>query len=313
MALVSYGSSDEEDEELAAASDNISQLSTVSKRSRKGQPVRIGLPAAPQPDSDDESEPQEKISRLKAPAGSGVASFLPKPKSIQFGVSGRRGNKGKGAVNAAEKSAQLRAQFMKKPKAEEEEQKSDDEDANIGSSSFFSLDTLGNNKDDTTAEGSKAGALSFLAAPGPQLPPDVEQYREAYPSVNEEGQSYVDPALYENDEAFKRLECGKKIKPKGQKNAVNIVDVNEQDQIVERLSLQRKMATQQKPTRPKLSQESYDSADMKFLTRMPTTDMRRKHQMTWLVHQAHEREQLLEEQWSAQRATRRQTQSKYGF
>ena len=106
-------------------------------------------------------------------------------------------------MNAAEKSAQLRAQFMKKPKAEEEEQKSDDEDANIGSSSFFSLDTLGNNKDDTTAEGSKAGALSFLAAPGPQLPPDVEQYREAYPSVNEEGQSYVDPALYENDEAVR--------------------------------------------------------------------------------------------------------------
>ena len=36
----------------------------------------------------------------------------------------------------------IRGVRLKKPKAEEEEQKSDEED--VGSSSFFSLDTLGN-------------------------------------------------------------------------------------------------------------------------------------------------------------------------
>ncbi|XP_065566906.1 proline-rich protein PRCC-like [Artemia franciscana] len=45
----------------------------------------------------------------------------------------------------------------------------------------------------------------------------------------------------------------------------------------------------------------------------PDAASRRKHQMTYLVHQAKAREVELKNQWASNRQTKRQTQSKYGF
>ncbi|GAB0094660.1 uncharacterized protein DMENIID0001_099810 [Sergentomyia squamirostris] len=40
---------------------------------------------------------------------------------------------------------------------------------------------------------------------------------------------------------------------------------------------------------------------------------KRKHQITYLAHQAKSNEQELQAMWAANRQSRRQTQSKYGF
>ncbi|CAG2060137.1 unnamed protein product [Timema podura] len=45
----------------------------------------------------------------------------------------------------------------------------------------------------------------------------------------------------------------------------------------------------------------------------PTTQQRRKHQITYLAFQAKENELELKNQWSQNRMSRKQTQSKYGF
>jgi len=41
--------------------------------------------------------------------------------------------------------------------------------------------------------------------------------------------------------------------------------------------------------------------------------VKRKHQITYLAHEAKAREQELQNQWAQNRMSRRQTQSKYGF
>ncbi|ELW59871.1 Proline-rich protein PRCC [Tupaia chinensis] len=45
----------------------------------------------------------------------------------------------------------------------------------------------------------------------------------------------------------------------------------------------------------------------------PTGQQRRKHQITYLIHQAKERELELKNTWSENKLSRRQTQAKYGF
>lgn len=45
----------------------------------------------------------------------------------------------------------------------------------------------------------------------------------------------------------------------------------------------------------------------------PTGQQRRKHQITYLIHQAKEREMELKNSWAENKLTRRQTQAKYGF
>ncbi|OWR53623.1 Proline-rich protein PRCC [Danaus plexippus plexippus] len=45
----------------------------------------------------------------------------------------------------------------------------------------------------------------------------------------------------------------------------------------------------------------------------PTSQQKRKHQITYLAHQAKANEQELQNQWANNRMSRRQTQSKYGF
>jgi len=45
----------------------------------------------------------------------------------------------------------------------------------------------------------------------------------------------------------------------------------------------------------------------------PTSQQRRKHQITYLAHQAKEREFQLKNQWAENKFAKRQAQSKYGF
>jgi proline-rich protein PRCC len=52
---------------------------------------------------------------------------------------------------------------------------------------------------------------------------------------------------------------------------------------------------------------------MQNFIRIPSSDARRKHQITWLAIEAREREMKLQNQWAESKLTKRQTQAKYGW
>ncbi|ESO13188.1 hypothetical protein HELRODRAFT_159819 [Helobdella robusta] len=62
-----------------------------------------------------------------------------------------------------------------------------------------------------------------------------------------------------------------------------------------------------------LSIEAEKVSYSKTASGVPTSQQKRKHQITYLAHQAKEREFELKNQWAENRFNKRQTQSKYGF
>ncbi|XP_070541877.1 proline-rich protein PRCC-like [Ptychodera flava] len=115
-----------------------------------------------------------------------------------------------------------------------------------------------------------------------------EQYQAA------ESTSHDD---YINDEGFKRLQ-GKKR----QGEAIQIIDIQEDRQDYTSTEWVSKHQTEEKEYRAKLRKEQ-----------LPTSQQRKKHQITYLAHQAKERELELKNSWAENRLTRKQTQAKYGF
>ncbi|XP_065672903.1 uncharacterized protein LOC100205322 isoform X2 [Hydra vulgaris] len=109
-------------------------------------------------------------------------------------------------------------------------------------------------------------------------------------------QSNVDAQL--DNDAIKALVGGKR---KFRKEDINIIDVKGED-----LQLSKgeylKNLTQDSGYRPKVSKKDE-----------PRKLEKRKHQITYLAYQAKEREHELRQAWSISKATRRDTQSKYGF
>ncbi|XP_071482457.1 proline-rich protein PRCC-like [Diadema antillarum] len=88
------------------------------------------------------------------------------------------------------------------------------------------------------------------------------------------------------------------------REAIQIIDINADDQIGPTSGLQQmvKSMTEETEYRGKLKKEQ-----------LPTSQQKRKHQITYLARQAKERELELKNQWADNRMTRKQTQAKYGF
>ncbi|XP_060073608.1 proline-rich protein PRCC-like [Ylistrum balloti] len=119
---------------------------------------------------------------------------------------------------------------------------------------------------------------------GPQM--DFVQY--------EAGPQYCQD--FEQDEEFLRMQ-GKKQRGKEE---INIVDVKADD-FISTVDVQKAMSEE---TKEYASHRKKDG---------PTSQQKRKHQITYLAHQAKETELDLKNQWSMNRMTKRQTQAKYGF
>ncbi|KAM6899470.1 proline-rich protein PRCC [Xenentodon cancila] len=111
----------------------------------------------------------------------------------------------------------------------------------------------------------------------------------------EPGQS----ALFD-DEAFMRLQ-GKRNRGKEE---VKFLDIKGDDQLSGNQQWMTKNMTEEKQTRQSFSKKRGEQ---------PTGQQRRKHQITYLIHQAKERELELKNSWAENKLTRRQTQAKYGF
>nr|XP_054507309.1 proline-rich protein PRCC isoform X2 [Agelaius phoeniceus] len=108
--------------------------------------------------------------------------------------------------------------------------------------------------------------------------------------------AYGEPGGYYQ---FKRLQ-GKRNRGREE---INFVDIKGDDQLSGAQQWLTKSLTEEK-TMKSFSKKKGDQ---------PTGQQRRKHQITYLIHQAKERELELKNTWSENKLSRRQTQAKYGF
>lgn len=106
-------------------------------------------------------------------------------------------------------------------------------------------------------------------------------------------------AMFE-DEAFMRLQ-GKRNRGKEE---IKFLEIKGDDQLSGNKQWMTKSMTEEKQTRQSFSKKNREQ---------PTGQQRRKHQITYLIHQAKERELELKNSWADNKLSRRQTQAKYGF
>ncbi|KAL0851581.1 hypothetical protein ABMA28_007363 [Loxostege sticticalis] len=104
-----------------------------------------------------------------------------------------------------------------------------------------------------------------------------------------------------DDEAILKL-CGARGKRK--REDIQIVDVNQKEVLADAREWLLKGLMDDTTKRVSASKKRGDE---------PTSQQRRKHQITYLAHQAKANEAELQNQWANNRQTKRQTQSKYGF
>ncbi|XP_056254600.1 proline-rich protein PRCC [Seriola aureovittata] len=138
---------------------------------------------------------------------------------------------------------------------------------------------------------------------GPEAFPQ-EYYNESYyqdpnPGLSEEAEEPGHSAMFD-DEAFMRLQ-GKRNRGKEE---VKFLEIKGDDQLSGNQQWMTKSMTEEKQTRQSFSKKKGEQ---------PTGQQRRKHQITYLIHQAKERELELKNSWADNKLSRRQTQAKYGF
>ncbi|KAM3960859.1 proline-rich protein PRCC [Aphomia sociella] len=104
-----------------------------------------------------------------------------------------------------------------------------------------------------------------------------------------------------DDEAILKL-CG--ARGKRRREDIQIVDVNQQEVLADAREWLLKGLMDDTSKRVSASKKKGNE---------PTTQQRRKHQITYLAHQAKANEVELQNQWANNRMSKRQTQSKYGF
>lgn len=133
--------------------------------------------------------------------------------------------------------------------------------------------------------------LKNKAEVGPKLPLPEQEY-----NVDSQGNVAFD------EKAIEYL-CGKRgVKRKNKDfDEANIIEINGEDIKPDEREWLVKALTEEPAERP-VSQGPG-----------PSTQSRKKHQITYLAHQAKAMEVELKNQWAQNRVTRKQTQSKYGF
>ncbi|XP_016425097.1 proline-rich protein PRCC isoform X1 [Sinocyclocheilus rhinocerous] len=142
----------------------------------------------------------------------------------------------------------------------------------------------------------------YPANPLPETSPQ-DYYGEGYyqdpnPAADEQEDS-GSSSLF-NDEAVRRLQ-GKQNRGREE---IKFLEIKGDDQLSGNKQWLTKNMTAEAEPRKSFSKKKGDQ---------PTGQQRRKHQITYLIHQAKERELELKNNWAENKLTRRQTQAKYGF
>ncbi|XP_070622316.1 proline-rich protein PRCC [Erythrolamprus reginae] len=332
MSLVAYASSEEEreeeeEEEAEAAAEGpkgsagprgplLSALPPPRPApAPKRQPVRIPAPRLPE-ESDSEEEAEAAAPAPKKPARlGGLSALLPQPRrgAPQPRSSDPAAPPSPSAIKAAAKSAAR--QVARQVVAQEGE-------APAPPTPFCPLgpphdapafpDDLPPGTEPHGQDGADA-PLDFKTAPGARPPPPgwppapdygapyAGYYPENDPGLGPppDGCPDAPPASFMDDEAFKRLQ-GKRNRGREE---ISFVEIRGDDQL---------SGVQQWLTKSLTEEQSVKSFSKKK-GEQPTGQQRRKHQITYLIHQAKERELELKNSWAENKLSRRQTQAKYGF
>lgn len=312
------------------------QPAPVSKERKK---VKIFVPSLSEFSDDDEEEerkepPKKKLNPSKG--GSGLFSVLPEPKNLTAKETGRslvphvltkRPTQPKKPQTKVPKVAMATAGAGRSPATNVAGHVSDEEDdeAPAGTIDFFSLSETTSVDPVMASKGLAshqvpAAAASYILpirevaeAPLNQLeqpPPVVEQqyqdYEEEGPSASERMANSSQPAATGTiaaagtiDEATILRLAGKR----GRAEAISFIDVNADDALLTRDEWMTKALTEEKPLH----------GFSKKREGLPTQKQKQKHQITYLAHQAKERELDLKNTWAQNKMTKMQSQAKYGF
>uniref|UniRef100_A0A9L0RUN7 Proline rich mitotic checkpoint control factor n=1 Tax=Equus caballus TaxID=9796 RepID=A0A9L0RUN7_HORSE len=325
----------------------------LPKPKKRTEPVKIAAPELHKGDSDsEEDEPTKKKTVLQGSGeGTGLSALLPQPKNLTVKETNRlllphafsrkpsdgssdtkpsrQASKTKpsslapvvgtttttpspSAIKAAAKSAAL--QVTKQITQEE-----DDSDEEVAPENFFSLPDKaeppgvepypypiptvpeelppGTEPEPAFQDDAANAPLEFKMAAGssgaPWMPKPGDDY--SYNQFSTYGDANAAGAYYQ----FKRLQ-GKRNRGREE---INFVEIKGDDQL---------SGAQQWMTKS-LTEEKTMKSFSKKKGEQPTGQQRRKHQITYLIHQAKERELELKNTWSENKLSRRQTQAKYGF
>jgi len=312
----------------------------AKKKKRQG-PVQIVLPALAKLDEEDEPRQGEREKKQPSKSGSGLFSLLPAPKNS---FTRKPSSKVMESASTAKTSALLTATQSEnnlkpqgvrkvglvphrvanpvKPQTQVKKDNSDSDDddgdyLNMNSSSYFpapsSVPRPGVGSSMMTVNPVPGGSSSHNIykyeripsagpAQGPAPPvhiseellgPAVAPYPPPAPAHPNAGK------FVENEEAIMRL-AGKQNKLREMKEEnVKIVDVNEEDMRGDPRVWLTKAMTEEKAPRP--------------TGKGPKGLARSRHQITYLAHQAKERDWELRQEWATARENKRASANKYGF
>ncbi|KAK6636561.1 hypothetical protein RUM43_010223 [Polyplax serrata] len=288
-------------------------------KDKKSETVKISVPSVR--DFKDE-EDQVKSKKIKMDVkGSGLFSILPPPKNAAVKQTALVPQSVSNSVHKKSTQDAINKYLKKSAKVEmklpiEAELNEDDEEIPVGGSFFGTFLS----ESSSTSQVGNADVASNNEPIPPYSGVDIstEGYQYVYPS-NEgtsnyqvpednsnmyqpiEGEQAQEGSSLELDEKALQILCGGK--KKRQQTPMNIIDLSGEEIMPDSKEWLLKQFTEEKRGRGTSHRKSNG----------PSSQQRRKHQITYLAFQAKEQELELQNQWANNRMSRRQTQSKYGF
>lgn len=332
-------------------SSNVSKTLEIVAAKKQRESVKITIPSLKQFEEEEKDEVPKKKPKFQSGSGSGLFRLLPPPKNsstlaksgfVPYALS-KKDQKSPFPVTKSKTPIAKNHDVSSTPSSEIEQDSDDDVsnesdkkiqgDSTSSGTDFFSLDATTERVSSHSYEPSDYSGLAispalsqnkpFIAkqsydpcisstAPIVDSTPvqdkdvdtlftheasllDATQNDANYQSEYSSEPNPTDALL--KDEAFLKLQ-GRRREFEG----IDIIDVNAADQLMDRKEWLMKSLTEETTHRPSRKKHN-----------MPTSQQKRKHQITYLAFQAKEREMDLKNQWSLNSRTRRETQAKYGF
>lgn len=307
-----------DDSLLSSLAFNKKVVVNKNKKSEK-EVVQISVPSISD-FNDDDDKPQSKKPKLIS-KNAGLLSVLPPPKNVNNNLIPK-------SISQVKKSqsdnSRVINKFLKKPKLSDNDKNNggddDDDDETLSGNSFFgsSLSESSNNVEmisdkslnnetptnymiENQFETQENVFSSPLPSADTYYPQNVEEDPNSFvPSAEDNEESIPENELGLDEKALQILCGGKK---KRQQIPMNIIDLSGEQIMPDSKEWLLKQLLEEKKVRNHSHKKGQG----------PSTQQRRKHQITYLAYQAKAQELELQNQWANNRMSRRQTQSKYGF
>lgn len=289
------------------------------KRPANRQPVKISIPSL----SEFVDETTVKNIKIVGPMPnkpSGLLNMLPPPKlNLNFGKTSKQTDsvtkttslvphsvsnrlKANPKLSTPQKPHKSTTNFAANSLLSSNYSNSDDSDES-DAEDFFSF-----NNNDKLPEVSASEISAMVAAKAAKMAEFSNKLEQPEPStaaqgaVNQENYETQSTSQTSRNEADIEALCGTRAAKRARKGEINFIDISQEEVVPRREDWLRNHL-----------QASTEYQPRGCLVDDPGAGTRKKHQITYLAYQAKANEQELQAMWAANRHTRRQTQSKYGF